>query len=140
MARAMNGLRLLTLLVGCSLALLGHAQALSDPTRPALEMKADEGGEGAIAGNAASNTAGLQSIVRRNKGKPAALINGEYVELNGRVGDARLIEVGEDFVVLRGPGGKEVLRLTPGVEKVIATSPSAGRKKHPGNPSEEMKK
>lgn len=69
---------------------------------------------GATAPEAAS---GLQSIIRRQAGKPAALINGTLVELGGKVGEARLIRIGENFVVLRGPQGVETLYLTPGIEK-----------------------
>lgn len=85
----------------------------SDPTRPAIDT-----GVAASAGKAApSPVAGLQSIIQRNTGKPAALINGVVVELGGRVGDARLVKIGDDFVVLRGAMGNEILRLTPDAEK-----------------------
>jgi MSHA biogenesis protein MshK len=89
-----------------------QAQAV-DPTRPAIDT-----GIAVPAGLAdASATTGLQSIIQRRNGKPAALINGVVVELGGKVDDARLVKIGDDFVVLRGSMGKEILRLTPGVEK-----------------------
>lgn len=84
------------------------AQALNDPTRPANAPSA--AGEG-------SATAGLQTIIRRAGTKPAAVINGQYVQLGGKVGDARLVKVGEDSVVLEGPSGKEEMKLLPGIEK-----------------------
>jgi len=93
------------------------AQAqLADPTRPADVATGTTAGAGA----AAPAPSGLQSILRRTQGKPAALIDGRIVELGGRVGAARLVRVGEDYVVLRGPQGSETLRLTPGIEKKTA--------------------
>jgi len=41
------------------------------------------------------------------------------VELGGKVGEARLVRIGDDFVVLRGALGNEILRLTPDVEKKV---------------------
>ncbi|MBS3935613.1 MAG: hypothetical protein KGZ43_05520 [Sulfuritalea sp.] len=99
-----------------ALALLAPVCVLAqsvDPTRPALDV-----GSAAVPGLAAPGAAGgLQSIIQRRGAKPAALIDGQVVELGGRVGAARLVRIGEDFVVLRGAQGSETLRLTPGVEK-----------------------
>jgi MSHA biogenesis protein MshK len=97
------------------LAAVGTTQAqMADPTRPAI----DTGASAATAGAAAQPAAtGLQSIIQRKNGKPAALIGGTVIELGGKVGEARLVRIGEDFVVLRGPLGNETLRLTPGIEK-----------------------
>lgn len=87
----------------------------ADPTRPAIDTVV-----GIPAGAAAAVTAGsLQSIIQRKNGKPAALINGTVVELGGKVGEARLVKIGDDFVVLRGAMGNEILRLTPGLEKKV---------------------
>lgn len=105
MARRLTAL--LPLFVSCA----ALAQS-ADPTRPAIDT-----GAAAPAGATAS---GLQSIIQRRSGKPAALINGAVVELGGRVGDARLVKIGDDFVVLRGSLGNETLRLTPDVEKKAA--------------------
>lgn len=99
----------------CLLAAGALRAQSTDPTRPALL-------EGAAAGGTTELTtaeAGLQSILRPHGGKPAALINGRLVELGGRVGEARLVKIGEDHVVLRGPSGREVLRLTPAVDKKV---------------------
>lgn len=100
----------LLLLAACTV----QAQS-ADPTRPAIDT-----GVGMPAGApAATSAGGLQSIIQRRSGKPAALINGAVVELGGKVGEARLVKIGDDFVVLRGAMGKEILRLTPGVEKKV---------------------
>lgn len=108
--------RRLTLALPILLLASGALQAqVVDPTRPAI----DTGNVGMVAAPA-GNAAGLQSIIQRKNGKPAALINGAVVELGGKVGDARLVKIGDDFVELRGAMGKEVLRLTPDVEKKAA--------------------
>lgn len=89
------------------------AQALPDPTRPAVDDRASTDDSG----NVTNSAVGLQVIIRRKGAKPAAIINGDYVELGGRVGESRLSAVEEDFVVLTGPSGKETLTLTPGIKK-----------------------
>lgn len=95
----------------------GALQAqVADPTRPAIDTTNTAG----TAMSTGSASAGLQSIIQRKNGKPAALINGTVVELGGKVGEARLVKIGEDSVELRGALGKEVLRLTPDVEKKAA--------------------
>lgn len=94
----------------------GALQAqVADPTRPAIDTGAAVGTQ-----SAGSTQTGLQSIIQRKNGKPAALINGTVVELGGKVGEARLVRIGENFVELRGTLGKEVLHLTPDVEKKAA--------------------
>lgn len=90
---------------------------LADPTRPLLDTTLS--GD-ALPGISAPAASGLQSVILRKQGKPAALINGEVVELGGKVGEARLVKVSEDAVVLRGPGGEETLRLIPTAEKKLA--------------------
>lgn len=82
---------------------------MGDPTRPAIEPAADE--------SAPPAQTGLQSILRRKGARPAAIINGQVVELGAKVGDARLLQINEAEVVLQGPAGREELRLTPAVEK-----------------------
>lgn len=96
-----------------------HAE-VPDPTRPPPGWA-----DGAPA--AAPSSSGLQQIIRRAGAKPAAVINGQRVELGGRVGDARLVEVSEDFVVLQGASGRETLYLTPGIGKKTARAASQGK-------------
>lgn len=92
-----------------------------DPTRPPPGW--------ADAAPAVASSSGLQQIIRRAGAKPAAVINGQRVELGGRVGDARLVEVSEDFVVLQGASGRETLYLTPGIGKKTARATSHGKEK-----------
>jgi hypothetical protein len=113
MARGLIHLVILPLLM--ALPCLVQAQS-ADPTRPAIDTSA--GTDPALEAGVAANT-GLQSVILRKNGKPAALINGSLVELGGKVDEARLVKVGEDHVVLRGPMGDETLRLMPAAEKKI---------------------
>lgn len=95
-----------TLFAGVALA-----EGLPDPTRPPIGIEADPAAVSAPA------PSGLQSIIHRPGGKSAAVINGQYVEQGGRVGDATLARIGEDFVELHSPTGRETLYLTPGIGK-----------------------
>jgi MSHA biogenesis protein MshK len=117
--------RLISVVLPMLLA-VGTTQAqLADPTRPAI----DTGPTAVTAGGAAQPVAtGLQSIIQRKNGKPAALIGGAVIELGGKVGEARLVRVGEDYVVLRGPLGDETLRLTPGIEKQTVKAEKVAKK------------
>lgn len=104
------------------------AQAMRDPTQP-------PGAYSAAAGTLADDenlppeTPVLNTIIRRHGAKPIAVINGETVALGGKVGDWRLVRIGESEAVLRGTDGKETLTLSPGVDKrpVRATSGRATR-------------
>lgn len=101
--------------------------ALPDPTRPpeaVLAVSADGGGA-AVAGPV------LQSVVLRRGGVPVAVISGQTIPLGGKVGDSILTRVGENEVVLKGPQGSEVLRMTPDVNKTVVTErpKSTGRRK-----------
>lgn len=91
------------------------AQGLSDPTRPPDALA------GQTAGAAPS---GLQSIIRRQGARSGAVINGVYVELGGKVGEATLERIGEDSVELRSASGRETMYLTPGVGKKIVPAES----------------
>ena len=90
----------------------------ADPTRPPPSLLAP-------VDDAPAQASGLQTIIRRAGAKPVAIINGEHVVLGGKVGDARLVSLGETEAVLQGPNGKEVLRMTPGVDirPVVAPLP-----------------
>lgn len=93
------------------------AQDLPDPTRPP-PLPA----EGASSPGTPAAAPGLQMILRRPGRKPAAVINGEYVELGGRISGSRLVRIGDDSVVLEGSSGRETLTLTPGIAKEPATA------------------
>ena len=110
-----------------ALALLGFltwpgvaAAQATDPTEPPQPLVVP----GTTPGNPPV-ASGLQSVIMRHNGRPAALINGQIVELGGRVGEARLVKVEDDAVILRGPQGDETLRLMPSVEKKMIVEKKA---------------
>ncbi len=89
-----------------------NAEELPDPTRPPASIAAPAAASGVAAAPA---PAGLQSIII-SKTRRAAIIDGETVELGGKHGDAKLIEVREGSVVLRSAQGRQVLTLFPDVK------------------------
>ncbi len=95
-----SGLVLLSLSV---IPAISWAQTLVDPTKPPTELSAP----------AAESE--LQSIII-SPTRRAAIINGQTVELGGKAGDVRLIEVSEGSVVLQGEKGRRVLTLFPDVK------------------------
>jgi MSHA biogenesis protein MshK len=101
----------LVIVVFCLLSsVFCHAEDLPDPTRiPAIIVAP------VAAANAEAQPAGLQSILI-SKDRRAAIIDGETVELGGKHGDAKLIEVNEGSVVLSNLQGRKVLTLFPDVK------------------------
>ncbi|OGS98028.1 MAG: hypothetical protein A3F73_03995 [Gallionellales bacterium RIFCSPLOWO2_12_FULL_59_22] len=85
------------------------AEELPDPTRPPPGILAP-----LAEGEAPPAPAGLQSTII-SKTRRAAIIDGETVELGGKHGAAKLIEVNEGNVVLRGAQGRQVMSLFPGI-------------------------
>ena len=121
MARALG---LLFVMLPLLPAWAGEA-ALPDPTLPppaVLQALAKSDGDGG------AQVSLLQSVILRKGGKPAAIIGGELVELGGRYGDAKLVAVSEDSVVLTGPEGRQVLRLLPMVNKKVYLDSNAGHR------------
>lgn len=97
------------------------AEDLPDPTRPpaAVISPSDASEIGAL------KPAGLQSVII-SKNRSAAIIGGQTVELGGKYGDVRLIEVSATGVILQGAQGKQVMTLFPDVsisKKKVKTGP-----------------
>jgi hypothetical protein len=89
------------------------AAQLPDPTRPTGAAAAGDAPGAADAANA-----GVQAVFLRQGAKPAALINGQYVEQGGRLGDRRVVRIGESEVVLRNAdGSRETMKVIAGVDK-----------------------
>ena len=100
-------------LLACG-ALPARAQTgLADPTRPPQGHAAAAAASGADAPLAPV----LQSVLLPGKVSPVAIIGGEEVRLGQMVGGSRLVRLPEREAVLEGPGGRERLLLTPGIEK-----------------------
>lgn len=124
MARA---LALLTMLAMLAMALAWAGdELLPDPTQPpaALMQPVVPAGGGATG----AATPVLHTVILREGAKPAAVIGDQLVELGGRFGDAKLVKVGAGEVVLAGPGGKQVLRLIPGVSRTVPDDKTKRRK------------
>jgi MSHA biogenesis protein MshK len=105
--------------VALSLCAGSAAQALSDPTRPPLEMISTS------ATGAAPQTP-LQSILLSSTRK-GAIISGQYVPLGGVYGNAKLIGITATGVTLKGDHGLEVLQLYSPMEKTTAASGASGK-------------
>lgn len=98
--------------------------ALPDPTRPPVAAAPIAESGKAAAGPAAG---GLSSVILRKGEKPAAIVDGQYVELGGKVGERRVVRIAEGKVVLRNAEGRETLLLTPGIEKTPVVKEKAGK-------------
>lgn len=87
------------------------AQPLADPMRPpAAAAASPEPGE------ATKGAARLQSVLI-SPSRRVAVIDGRVVREGERVGDATLVSIAASHVLLRGPGGRETLKLIPVVQK-----------------------
>jgi len=102
------------------------AQALTDPTRPPLELMATAAGagRGAAAGSAARPR--LESILLSSARK-GAIISGEYVTLGGAYGKATLAEITATAVTLKTGHSLEVLQLYPPRENAAAALGAEGK-------------
>ena len=97
------------------------AQGLPDPTRPPQFVAPT-----ATAAEALSPQ--LHSVVVPAHGKPMAMVGGVPVSVGDKVGDAKVVRISETEVVLRGPEGEQVLRMTPGVDKQVIAEPQVGQR------------
>ncbi len=91
-----------------------------DPTRP-------PGGQDPTGGATAPLDSGIQTVILRPGGQSAAVINGQYLRVGDKFGDKRVLKISESEVVLQGGNGREVLKLTPAIEKV-SVKKNAARK------------
>ena len=107
---------IVALSVGVSLPLPASAQALPDPTRPAI---AGSGYDTSLAYGAQQDGPVLQSVMISPQRK-LAVISGVKVDLGGKYADAKLIRISEGEAVLQRGGELQTLKLFPGVEKRIA--------------------
>lgn len=86
------------------------ADDLLDPTRPPAAVSTPS--DTPIV--EVMKPAGLQSVIV-SKNRSSAIIDGQTIELGGKYGDVRLIEVSDTGVILQGASGRRVLTLFPGV-------------------------
>lgn len=95
---------------------------LEDPTRP------PEGVAGADGSLSPVTVSGLTSVMLPKKGRPAAIIDGQLVQVGGSVRNATLVRLTENSAVLEGEDGTERLYLTPDVEKKTNVTRAATRR------------
>ena len=97
------------LILGLALTLgaqQAFAQGLSDPTRPPW-----------MGGPNASEPATAAQIVIISKDRRQATINGQIVNLGGRYGNATLVSITDEEIVLQRPKGTETIRLYSSVHR-----------------------
>jgi len=97
------------------------ADDLPDPTRPPASVMAPSD----LPVSEPAKPVGLQSVIVSKK-RSAAIIDGQIIELGGKYGDVRLIEVSDIGVILQGARGKRTMTLFPGVsisKKVVRSEP-----------------
>jgi MSHA biogenesis protein MshK len=114
--------------LGLLIALMGgmssaFGQVASDPTRPPAGY-ALESAEPATEGGGLT----LQSVLISPSYK-AAIISGVMVKEGEKLGDAVLVKVAENEVVLRTAGVNQVLKLHPGVDKREIDADKGGRRR-----------
>jgi len=118
--RALTSLSLLSL---TGMAAVAWAQ-VPDPTKPPASETAPAAA-GVSPGATAPTATGVQAVFIRATGKSGAVINDQYVEVGGKVGDKHVVKISEGEVVLLGAGGREVIRLSPAVTKELPAKADA---------------
>lgn len=119
-ANLMTIFRIMFLLL-CVWPCAGSAEALQDPTRPPAEI-----GEGAGAGasitirSSAPTMRGLLSVII-SPSRCAAIIDGKTIKLGEKYGNATLIEITPNGVLLQGSSGVRSMGLFPGVGVKVIT-------------------
>lgn len=111
------------LLLPLLLCVAAQAQSpLADPTRPPPALAASAPASGAKPASApAPKDPELQALRLSRELPPLALIDEKLVRIGDRVGEASVIAIREDGVLLRvGRGPDQWLRLNPDVRKTSA--------------------
>jgi hypothetical protein len=108
---------------------IGPAVAqVADPTRPAGALMTHDSAGGVLA----PTESGVQTVIVRPKGRSAAVINGQYVEVGGKLGAKRVLKISESEVVLLGESGREVMKVTPDIEKMPRKKAAAAKRRTTG--------
>ena len=110
-----TGLKILPSVLMLCIAQGASAEPLPDPTRPAIDLAAGSGAGRVLETVPAEAVPhGLQSVIISPQHR-AAIINGETVDLGGKYGNSRLVEVRENSVVLESSHGRRVMEMFPKV-------------------------
>lgn len=110
------------------------AEALPDPTRPAIGVE-----QGAVAAGSTAASPRLQ-LIKISSTRRSAIIDGQEVTLGSRIGEMRVVKITEGEVVLRGKDGSETLKLFAEVEKRPRATPDPGKDVGKAKPATPAKK
>lgn len=103
-----------------------QAQTLADPTRPAGVAASQP----AAHHEQISANAQVQSILISPQ-RRVAIVNGESVQAGDMLGDAKVVRITENEVVLRTGSEIRILKMYPGVEKTsVAAAAAKATSKH----------
>ena len=116
---------LAALLLACGLHAQAQPQApLADPTRPRLAAE-----PGVVSAPARSDSAAaprvwpkLQSVQTPAQGAASAMVDGRIVRVGDRIGDATLIAISAQSIVLRTSRYEQHIALTPGIAKTASAN------------------
>lgn len=97
--------------------LAAMAEALPDPTRPAIGAEAGA----SVAAEGASGPR-LQ-MIKISPTRRSAIVDGQEVTVGSRVGDMRVVRISEGEVVLHGKAETETLKLFTDVDKRPVAAP-----------------
>jgi hypothetical protein len=110
-----------------SLSAGSAAQALTDPTRPPLELMRGAPEDGATGATKPAAARPRVESILMSSARKGAIINGQYVALGGTYGKAKLVTITASEVTLKSDQGLEVLQLYPPMEKSSAASGADGK-------------
>jgi MSHA biogenesis protein MshK len=102
-----------------------RAQSMNDPMRPPTTLYSNTPGETNVSAGPV-----LQSV-KISPTERSAVIGGERVTVGGKYGDARVVRITDNEVVLRSAGGTETLKMYPGVEMNPVKPPAPAVEKQP---------
>lgn len=94
----------------CLLPFAAAAEVLQDPTRPPAGLSQGNAGAPVTSGPQ------LQSV-RISARQRSAIISGQRVKVGEKLGDARVVMISENEVILKGGSGLQTLKLFPDVGK-----------------------
>ena len=127
MAQRLNLLRAVVTAMALTLSATSTAQALTDPTRPPLElMRAAAAKAGGLAADAEPPRPRLEQILLSSERK-GAIIDGHYVPLGGMHGKAALVNIDATSITLQMDKQREVIQLYP-AKRLASGARGAGAK------------
>lgn len=117
---------MLALGLALGLASAASAEALSDPTRPPVGMSGKASGAPWEAKTETPDAPLLQSVILHKGAEPRALVNGEWLRQGQTFGDLKIMKILVDRVVIKGPQGRQTLKMMPNVEMNAVASVRTG--------------